>query len=103
VTPQPIGEADRYAVRLLDHDGLMTPILLAEFGPLRAVQTVADHADGLFHRRSVLRRVPGDEAILDASLKISVQALPDGFLQSLVKAETLFGQALQDHGIKDLL
>jgi chorismate-pyruvate lyase len=98
-TRPPANDADRYALSLLDHDGLMTPRLVAEFGPLRAIQTSARVEGDIFHRQSILRTLADDEALLEADLKISLSALPDGFLGRLQTTQTPFGQLLMDYAI----
>jgi hypothetical protein len=97
--PPPESEADRYALSLLEHDGLMTPRLQQEFGPMRAIQLAAHTTGTTFRRQSILRTQSGDHAILEATLEISLAALPKGFLERLVAVETPFGQLLQDYMI----
>jgi hypothetical protein len=98
-TPQPMKDAERYALSLLEHDGLMTPRLIAEFGPLRAIQIAASQSGAVFHRQSILRTLLGDRKILEASLDISVPALPEGFLERLTRGETPFGQLLIEFSV----
>jgi hypothetical protein len=99
VTPVAQHEADRYSLSLLDHDGLMTPVLQAAFGPLQAIQQSAHQEGPVFLRRSSIVRVPGGEMILSAALEIQLAALPAGFLPALLSGTTLFGQVLRDFGI----
>jgi hypothetical protein len=90
---------ERMAVALLDHDGLMTPVLTRRFGPLRAEQHLSDLSGDTLHRHSTIRTHPGGEAILAARLDIHVPALPDGLLDRLGSGMVLFGQLLLDEGI----
>lgn len=98
-TSRPMNDADLYALKLLEHDGLMTPRLVAEFGPLRAIQIAASQSGATFHRQSILRTVSGDRKILEASLDISINALPGGFLERLTSAVTPFGQLINEYCI----
>lgn len=90
---------ERMAVALLDHDGLMTPVLTRQFGPLRAQQHRSVRSGDTVHRHSTIRTHPGGAAILVARLDIHVPALPDGLLERLGSGKVLFGQLLLDEGI----
>lgn len=93
-------EAGRFSLTLLDHDGLMTPVLLAAFGRLFARQISSTYSGGWFVRRSSIFQRSTGERILDATLEISYAALPTGFLEKLTQGEELFGQLLSDFGIE---
>jgi hypothetical protein len=92
--PPDMTDVDRYCLGLLDHDGLMTPLLRAQFGSLTAVQSGAERSDGIFLRESSIYQVATGAKILDAVLKISLPALPGGFLDRLLAEDVLFGQLL---------
>jgi hypothetical protein len=79
-----------YSRSLLDHDGLMTPILAQEFGALSVRKTQTDQASGRFLRRSSIFQIASGGKILDAELEISAAALRD---------DVLFGQLLADFEI----
>lgn len=93
------GGAGALSLRLLDHDGLMTPVLRAQFGALRAVQHRALREGDIYLRQSTIRRRAGGETILTARLEIRTDALPGGFLDDLAGGEVPFGQLLQDRAI----
>ncbi len=84
---------------LLDHDGLMTPVLLAQFGPLTARQTEGKQIENRFLRQSTIYQAATGEKILDAELDISLQSLPATFLDCLQQQDILFGQLLRDFSI----
>ncbi len=97
--PPAIERAGPFSQRLLDHDGLMTPVLQAAFGPLAVRQSqVIDSVDRLRRRSSIHQAVSGAK-ILDAVLNVSLPALPDGFLEQLQHSDVLFGQLLSDFGL----
>ena len=93
VPPAPFGRS------LLDHDGLMTPILRAQFGPLTVGKTHSDQGSNRLLRRSSILQAASGIPILDAVLVISAQALPLGFLDQLLREDVLFGQLLADFAI----
>jgi hypothetical protein len=88
-----------YSRSLLDHDGLMTPILAQEFGALSVRKTQTDQASGRFSRRSSIFQIASGGKILDAVLEISAAALPAKFLDQLLRDDVLFGQLLADFAI----
>lgn len=92
--PPDMTEADRYCLDLLDHDGLMTPVLRAQFGSLTAVQIAAERSEDIFLRESCIYQIATGAKILDAVLSISLSALPAGFLDRLLAEDVLFGQLL---------
>ena len=88
-----------FSQTLLDHDGLMTPVLVAQFGPLTVRQTEARHSETRFFRRSSIYQAASGAKILDAVLDISLPSLPLGFLAQLQDEDVLFGQLLSDFSI----
>ena len=88
-----------YSRSLLDHDGLMTPILAQEFGALSVRKTQTDQASGRFSRRSSIFQTASGGKSLDAVLEISAAALPAKFLDQLLRDDVLFGQLLADFEI----
>ncbi|WP_309665918.1 hypothetical protein [Tabrizicola sp.] len=97
---QPDKETGCHSLTLLDLDGLMSPILFSEFGRLFARQISSKRSGGAFTRRSSIFQKSTGQKILDATLEISLAALPAGFLEKLTQSEELFGQLLSDFGIK---
>lgn len=93
------GAGDRISLELLEHDGLMTPVLISKFGPLFALQISGVQSDQSFLRQSAIFQRSSGEKILDGSLEISLAALPVGFLSRLTAGDVLFGQLLQDFSI----
>lgn len=84
---------------LLDHDGLMTPVLIRQFGPMNVRQTYAQHNEDRFLRHSTIYQSASGEKILEAVLDISLRAVPIGFLDLLQSKDVLFGQLLMDLSI----
>lgn len=93
--PKAVSPAS-FSQSLLDHDGLMTPVLLAQFGPLTVVQNEASQSATRFVRRSSIYQAATGVKILDAVLDIALQSLPVGFFDRLQQEDVLFGQLLQD-------
>jgi hypothetical protein len=88
-----------FSQSLLDHDGLMTPVLRAAFGPLTVRQSQVLSGQDRMRRRSSIHQAATGAKILDAVLDIAVQALPEGFLEQLQRQDVLFGQLLQDFSV----
>ena len=88
-----------YSRSLLDHDGLMTPVLTAQFGPLIVRKTQSHPSTDSVLRRSSIYQSASDSKILDAVLEISPQALPAGVIDQLLNEDILFGQILADFAI----
>lgn len=88
-----------FSQMLLDHDGLMTPVLIAQFGALTVQQNEFHHGADRFLRKSSIYQATSGLKILDAALEISLPSLPRGFLGQLLHEEKLFGQLLNDHSI----
>ncbi|MEI6800513.1 MAG: hypothetical protein WCO04_15065, partial [Pseudomonadota bacterium] len=78
---------------------LMTPLLRKTFGALTVRKTQDQPNDDTVLRRSSIYQASTDIKILDAELRISVQALPAGFIVQLQNENRLFGQLLQDFAI----
>ena len=84
---------------MADHDGLMTHVLLQEFGALSVRKTQTDQATDRFLRRlSIFKAVSGGK-ILGAMLEISAPTLPAAFLDQLLREDVLFGQIFADFEI----
>ncbi len=85
---------------LLDHDGLMTPILLAYFGSIKVevLQTEVLNATTL-RRVSRLHQAATGAVILDAEMILNTAALPRQVLIGLQDTPIPFGQLLMDAGI----
>ena len=88
-----------YSRSLLDHDGLMTPVLTAQFGPLIVRKTQSHPTANSVLRHSSIYQAGSDRKILDAALQISPHALPAGSLDQLLNEDILFGQLLADFSI----
>jgi hypothetical protein len=97
--PNNFSGENSISLRLLDHDQLMTPVLMAAFGEVFACQTAFRDDGHKIVRRSALYRRSVGEKILDATLVISKSSVPDGFLHEFLGSEALFGQLLINHGI----
>ena len=88
-----------FSQMLLDHDGLMTPVLLSHFGALTVQQNECHRdADRILRKSSIYQSASGLK-ILDAALDISLPALPMGFFEQLLYQDKLFGQLLNDFSI----
>jgi len=85
---------------LLDHGGLMTPVLTAFFGSILARPTVMVVRTTTVIRRSTLHCETDDEMILEAKLKIAKACIPNSMLSQLQHSFTPFGQLLADDGLK---
>lgn len=97
--PSSVDTNFRFSHDLLDHDGLMTPVLHHHFGILTVRQTHAQHYADRFVRNSSIYQVASGEKILDAVLDISLPAVPSSFLNLLQTKGVLFGQLLIDFSI----
>lgn len=85
---------------LLDHDGLMTPVLVAHFGPL-SVQVLRTEVSGAaaFRRISQLYQTATGTIILDAEMILNAAALPAQVLAGLQDSSIPFGQLVIEAGI----
>ena len=99
ILPSSADNLPAFSQSLLDHDGLMTPVLRAAFGPLTVRQSQAPLGQDRMRRRSTIHQAATGAKILDAVLDIAVQALPAGFLEQLQRQDVLFGQLLQDFSV----
>jgi hypothetical protein len=97
-SPQPTI-APPYSRSLLDHDGLMTPVLTAQFGPLIVRKTQSHTSSDHVLRHSSIYQARSNGKILDAVLTISPHALPANFVDQLLNQDILFGQILTDLAI----
>jgi len=88
-----------FSKMLLDHDGLMTPVLITHFGALTVRQNEFHQDSDRFLRKSSIYQAASGLKILDAALEISLPALPPGFLEQLLHQDKLFGQLLTDFAI----
>jgi hypothetical protein len=99
--PSPLIDATKsnFSKMLLDHDGLMTPVLIAQFGTVTVRQNeFHQDSDRLLRKSSIYQAASGSK-ILDAALEISLPALPPEFLGQLLHQDKLFGQLLNDFSI----
>lgn len=89
-------EISAFCRGLLDHDGLMTPLLTDVFGPISAHQMQGTVDGTVFHRMSTVVHAATETPLLSAELVIQVDALPKGMLEALRSSSTPFGALLQD-------
>ena len=97
--PVPTEPIAHLSCRLLDHDGLMTPMLVRHFGPLTVRQTFAKQESDRFLRHSSIFQAATGEKILEAVLNIALHSLPIGFVDRMQNQDILFGQLLLDLSI----
>jgi len=97
--PPSTAAAGPFSQSLLDHDGLMTPVLRAAFGALTVSQSQAHMGQHCLQRRSSIHQAATGAKILDAVLNISITSLPAGFSEKLQQEDVLFGQLLIDHAL----
>ena len=85
---------------LVDHDGLMTPVLVAHFGLIK-VQVLRTEvlSDTTHCRVSQLRQAATGAVILDAETTLNTAALPPPVLIGLRDTDIPFGQLLIKAGI----
>lgn len=102
VTGVTIVAADgvRLGMDLLDHDGLMTPVLVAQFGPIRVEKSQDDRDGGLLHRVSRLHQMATGWVILDADMILNTRALPPKVLTGLHETTTPFGHLLIESDVQ---
>lgn len=79
---------------LLDHKGLMTPVLNQQFGPIKALQTKYLDEVEYCMRQSRLVQASTGKIILSAELKINGSMVPQEFLRQLVSTTIPFGALL---------
>ena len=85
---------------LLDHNGLLTPVLIVQFGPITAEKVSTDFVGSSVMRRlSRLHQATTGAVILDAEMILSTAALPKEVLTGLQETVVPFGQLLIDAGI----
>lgn len=84
---------------VLDHDGLMTPVLQGTFGALEAAGTRHKNEGPILVRQSRLIQKRSGKLILSATLRIDTKAMPVGLVEKLRTSSIPFGQLLIDHGI----
>lgn len=85
---------------LVDHDGLMTPRLLAHFGPINVQVLRTDNlSETSYSRMSRLCQISTGALILDAELVLNTVALPHQVLLGLRDTQTPFGQLVMEAGI----
>lgn len=94
-----LATAERFARDLLMHDGLMTPVLQRQFGPMYAVEHRRSEADGRYLRVSDLRQRGTGVLLLESRMSIRTAALPGAMLKALRHTDTPFGQLLLNAGI----
>ena len=91
---------DSLGFELLNHESLMTPVLVKAFGQLRAVQIAHDQTPTDYHRTSQIIQSDSKRLVLDATLTISKASLSIAAIDALMTTEILFGQLLLEHDIK---
>lgn len=96
----PTGWRDSLGFKLLNHDGLMTPVLVREFGPLRAVQLAYEQTSTNYRRTSEIFQSASNLLVLNATLNINKASLSMEAVDSLMTTEILFGQLLGEQGIE---
>lgn len=84
---------------LLDHGGLMTEKLIRLFGPVHAVQSEIERDGNLVTRWSTLYQTASGAALLQATLIIRSENLPEGLLDQLLSGTRLFGGLLIEAGV----
>ena len=88
-----------FGEQLLDHNGLMTPVLTRFFGPIYAYETQREEDELSYRRTSTLFQSTSQKKILDAHLVIAKGSLPVELIEDLRVTSILFGQLLKDHNI----
>ena len=89
-----------FGEKLLNHCGLMTPVLNQFFGTVSAQQLRFEEDAHTYRRASALFQQPDDNLILEASLVVSKLHLPASLIESLRTTDNLFGQLLADYNIE---
>lgn len=96
-----LDEADnRLSAELLDHDGLMTPVLVRHFGEVYAEEIQARETQEHYIRISSIRQKVSGILLLNATLTIVKFILPDALIESLSSTKIPFGRLLDEHGVK---
>jgi len=85
---------------ILDHDGLMTPVLYQYFGDVIAKQIKFAETREIYTRDSEIRQSATGALILTAQLKVSKKHLPASLIDKLRGSTALFGQLLLDHQLE---
>ena len=84
---------------LLDHDGLMTPVLKAHFGPIRVEKQLDEGQNlGKLRRVSRLHQVATGLIILDADMILNIGELTPEIMGGLHGSTIPFGQLLIQSG-----
>lgn len=88
---------------LVDHDGLMTPLLVTRFGPIE-VRLLHTADLGPTERRRVSQLLQRDSGtvILEAEMVLNLTAIPGSILTALHESAVPFGQLLIEAGIPAL-
>ncbi|WP_299752082.1 hypothetical protein [uncultured Tateyamaria sp.] len=87
-------------LKLLDHDGLLTPKLRKHFGRIISKQTSARKSRLHYFRRSTLYQQSSCCRILEATLNISTNAVPEKLIDTLRSTQTPFGSLLEEFAIE---
>ncbi|MBL4806248.1 MAG: hypothetical protein JKY31_03060 [Rhodobacteraceae bacterium] len=88
-----------FGKKLLNHNGLMTPVITRFFGPMRAIQTRFEETQATYYRVSLLYQCAQHNLIIEAKLLASKDNLPAGLIDALRNTDQLFGQLLLDYHI----
>lgn len=85
---------------LLDHDGLLTPVLMSHFGPITAHRVQTDVLSATALRRvSQLHQAATGTVILDAEMVLNTGDMPQSLLTDLQETVIPFGQLLIQSGL----
>ena len=93
----------RLSCKLLEHSTLLTPVLKREFGEMKASESQrfqCMESSDTYLRESELRQESTGNVILEATLRIMKNELPNSFIKDLKTTSMLFGDLLIKHKVK---